>query len=168
MDNNRIDIKNIPVKVETYKPEQLNQAKYASRDRIYVRSVKGLHQSLRRNMGFIFMALFMLLPWIQYNGKQAILLNIGEQKFNIFALTLWPQDFTILAWIFVIAAYALFFVTAFYGRVWCGYLCPQSVWTFIFMWFEEKIQGTRNQRMTLDQAPWSIAKFVKKALTHFC
>ncbi|HAW93407.1 MAG: cytochrome c oxidase accessory protein CcoG [Rheinheimera sp.] len=168
MDNNRIDIKNIPVKVETYKPELLNQAKYASRDRIYVRSVKGLHQSLRRNMGFIFMALFMLLPWIQYNGKQAILLNIGEQKFNIFALTLWPQDFTILAWIFVISAYALFFVTAFYGRVWCGYLCPQSVWTFIFMWFEEKIQGTRNQRMTLDQAPWSATKFFKKALTHFC
>ncbi|WP_290622427.1 cytochrome c oxidase accessory protein CcoG [Arsukibacterium sp. UBA4203] len=119
-------------------------------------------------MGFIFMALFMLLPWIQYNGKQAILLNIGEQKFNIFALTLWPQDFTILAWIFVISAYALFFVTAFYGRVWCGYLCPQSVWTFIFMWFEEKIQGTRNQRMTLDQAPWSATKFFKKALTHFC
>tara|TARA_R100001443_G_scaffold81337_1_gene88217 strand:+ start:19764 stop:21191 length:1428 start_codon:yes stop_codon:yes gene_type:complete len=168
VDNNRIDIKNIPVKVETYKPELLNQAKYASRDRIYVRSVKGLHQSLRRNMGFIFMALFMLLPWIQYNGKQAILLNIGEQKFNIFALTLWPQDFTILAWIFVISAYALFFVTAFYGRVWCGYLCPQSVWTFIFMWFEEKIQGTRNQRMTLDQAPWSATKFFKKALTHFC
>ncbi|SNY49171.1 cytochrome c oxidase accessory protein FixG [Arsukibacterium tuosuense] len=168
MDNNRIDIKNIPVKVETYKPEQPNQTKYASRDRIYVRSVKGLHQSLRRNMGFIFMALFMLLPWIQYNGSQAILLNIGEQKFNIFALTLWPQDFTILAWIFVIAAYALFFVTAFYGRVWCGYLCPQSVWTFIFMWFEEKIQGSRNQRMTLDQAPWTVSKFAKKALTHFC
>ncbi|KKO45880.1 4Fe-4S ferredoxin [Arsukibacterium ikkense] len=168
MDNNRIDIKNIPVSVETYKPEQSSQTKYASRDRIYVRSVKGLHQSLRRNMGFVFMALFMLLPWIQYNGTQAILLNIGEQKFNIFALTLWPQDFTILAWIFVIAAYALFFVTAFYGRVWCGYLCPQSVWTFIFMWFEEKIQGSRNQRMTLDKAPWSLSKFAKKALTHFC
>jgi hypothetical protein len=65
VDKNRIDIKNIPVTVQTYKPEQSNQPQYASRDRIYVRSVKGLHQSLRRNMGFIFMALFMLLPWLR-------------------------------------------------------------------------------------------------------
>ena len=80
----------------------------------------------------------MLLPWLQFNGQQAILLDIMEQKFYIFGMTLWPQDFTILAWIFVISAFALFFVTTFYGRVWCGYLCPQTVWTFIFMWFEEK------------------------------
>ncbi|MCB5226515.1 cytochrome c oxidase accessory protein CcoG [Alishewanella sp. 16-MA] len=168
MDKQKIDVKNIPVEVKIHRPAADTTTKYASRDRIYIRSVKGLHQSLRRNMGFIFMSLFFLLPWIPYHGQQAILLDIGEQKFNIFALTLWPQDFTLLAWIFVIAAYALFFVTTFYGRVWCGYLCPQSVWTFTFMWFEEKIQGTRNQRMKLDQAPMSFNKFWKKALTHFC
>ncbi|MDP4945490.1 MAG: cytochrome c oxidase accessory protein CcoG [Alishewanella sp.] len=168
MDKQKIDVKNIPVEVKIHRPAADTTTKYASRDRIYIRSVKGLHQSLRRNMGFIFMSLFFLLPLIPYHGQQAILLDIGEQKFNIFALTLWPQDFTLLAWIFVIAAYALFFVTTFYGRVWCGYLCPQSVWTFTFMWFEEKIQGTRNQRMKLDQAPMSFNKFWKKALTHFC
>ncbi len=168
MDKQKIDIKNIESDVQIHKPASLSTAKYPSRDRIYVRSVKGLHQSLRRNMGFVFMALFFLLPWLKFNGQQAILLDIGEQKFTIFALTLWPQDFTLLAWIFVIAAYALFFVTTFYGRVWCGYLCPQSVWTFIFMWFEEKIQGTRNQRMKLDQGPMNMNKFWRKALTHFC
>lgn len=163
----KIEIKNIPVQVEVYTPEQ-QQPAYRSRDQIYVRAVKGLHQNLRRNIGFLFMAVFMLLPWLQYDGHQAILLDIGEQKFNIFAMTLWPQDFTILAWLFIIAAYALFFITAFYGRVWCGYLCPQTVWTFIFMWFEEKIQGTRHQRMKQDQSPWTASKFTKKTLTHFC
>ncbi|RVT47519.1 cytochrome c oxidase accessory protein CcoG [Rheinheimera sediminis] len=164
--DNKIDIKNIPV--EVHKPKSDKNNKYNPRDRIYIRAVKGLHQSLRRNIGFVFMGLFMLLPWLEFNGQQAILLDIVEQKFYIFGMTLWPQDFTILAWIFVISAFALFFVTTFYGRVWCGYLCPQTVWTFIFMWFEEKIQGTRNQRMKLDQDPWSLSKLGKKALTHFC
>ncbi|KUM52147.1 cytochrome c oxidase accessory protein CcoG [Rheinheimera sp. EpRS3] len=168
MDQQKIDIKNIPVHVEVHKPDSSHSGHYNPRDRIYVRAVKGLHQAIRRYMGFVFMGLFMLLPWLQYDGHQAILLDITEQKFNIFALTLWPQDFTILAWIFIIAAYALFFVTAFYGRVWCGYLCPQSVWTFIFIWFEEKIQGTRNQRIKLDNDAWSASKFFKKAATHFC
>lgn len=164
----KIDVKNISVDVQLHKPDPKQSNRYPSRDRIYVRAVKGLHQMLRRYMGFFFMGLFMLLPWLRYNGEQAILLDIAEQKFTIFALTLWPQDFTILAWLFIIAAYALFFVTTFYGRVWCGYLCPQSVWTFIFMWFEEKIQGSRNQRMKLDQQPWSVSKFSKKFLTHVC
>ena len=162
VDQQKIDIKNIPVHVEVHTPSANKTPDYAPRNRIYVRAVKGLHQAVRRYMGFVFMGLFMLLPWIQYEGHQAILLDITEQKFNIFALTLWPQDFTILAWIFIIAAYALFFITAFYGRVWCGYLCPQTVWTFIFIWFEEKIQGTRNQRMKLDAEPWSATKFFKK------
>ncbi|MFC4653991.1 cytochrome c oxidase accessory protein CcoG [Rheinheimera marina] len=165
--DNKIDIKNIPVDVKVHKTDT-GVNKYNPRDRIYVRAVKGLHQRLRRNMGFIFMGLFMLLPWLQFHGQQAILLDIVEQKFNIFGMTLWPQDFTILAWIFVIGAFALFFVTTFYGRVWCGYLCPQTVWTFIFIWFEEKIQGSRNNRMKLDKDPWTAGKVWKKALTHFC
>ena len=150
-----------PVKVEMHTPQQ-----YPTKSPIYVRAVKGLHQRLRRNMGFIFMAAFMLLPFIQYEGNQAVLFDIVEQKFNIFGMTLWPQDFTIIMWIFIIGAYALFFVTTFYGRVWCGYMCPQTIWTFIFIWFEEKIQGNRNQRIKLDQSPWTKDKIVKKGLTH--
>lgn len=154
----------IPIKVDMYNPK--DPAAYPARDRIYVRAVKGLHQRLRRYMGFVFMGLFMLLPWLQFDGHQAILFNLEEQKFNIFGMTLWPQDFTIMAWILVISAYALFFVTTFYGRVWCGYLCPQTVWTFIFIWVEEKIQGNRNQRMKLDKDPWSVGKVAKKGATH--
>lgn len=153
----------IPVKVEMHTPDH-----YPTKSPIYIRAVKGLHQRLRRNMGFLFMAAFMLLPFVQYEGHQAVLFDIVEQKFNIFGMTMWPQDFTIMAWILVISAYALFFVTTFYGRVWCGYLCPQTVWTFIFMWFEEKIQGNRNQRMKLDKDPWTASKLWKKSLTHFC
>ncbi len=93
----------IPVKVEI-PDRQPGKDAYPVRDRIYVRSVKGLHQRLRRNMGFVFMALFFLSPGLQYQGHQAVLLDIGEQKFNIFGMTLWPQDFTIMAWIFVIGA----------------------------------------------------------------
>lgn len=166
MDQQKIDVKNIHV--EVHKPERHETTKSGASERIYVRAVKGLHQKLRRNMGFILMGLFMLLPFLQYEGHQAILLNILEQKFNIFGMTLWPQDFTIIAWIFIIAAFALFFVTTFYGRVWCGYMCPQTVWTFIFMWFEEKIQGSRHQRMKLDQEPMSASKAWKKGLTHLC
>jgi cytochrome c oxidase accessory protein FixG len=153
----------IPVKVEMHTPDH-----YPTKSPIYIRAVKGLHQRLRRNMGFLFMAAFMLLPFVQYEGHQAVLFDIVEQKFNIFGMTMWPQDFTIMAWILVISAYALFFVTTFYGRVWCGYLCPQTVWTFIFMWFEEKIQGNRNQRMKLDKDPWTTSKIWKKSLTHLC
>lgn len=168
MDQQKIDVKNIPVHVEIHKPDPAKATHYSARSRIYVRAVTGVHQAIRRYIGFISMLAFMILPWIQYQGQQAILLDITEQKFTLFSLTLWPQDFTILAWIFIISAYALFFITALYGRVWCGYLCPQTVWTFIFIWFEEKIQGTRNQRIKLDRDPWSWSKFTKKAATHAC
>lgn len=162
---NKIDVKNIPVDVQIQKPEQ--QPHYNPRSHIYVRAVKGLHQQIRQRMGFVFLGLFMLLPWLQFNGHQAILFDIVEQKFNIFGLTLFPQDLTLLAWIFIIAAFGLFFVTTFYGRVWCGYLCPQTVWTFIFIWFEEKIEGNHNQRKKLDERPMDADKFWRKSLKHF-
>ena len=92
----------IPIKVDMYNPK--DAAAYPARDRIYVRAVKGLHQQLRRYMGFVFLGMFMLLPWLQFDGHQAILFDIGEQKFNIFGMTLWPQDFTIMAWILVISS----------------------------------------------------------------
>lgn len=156
----------IPVKVDMHYPNPDELATVAEKGTIYVRAMKGLHQRLRRNLGFVFMAMFMLIPFLQYEGHQAVLLDIGNQKFNIFGWTLWPQDFTIIMWLFIIGAYALFFVTTFYGRVWCGYMCPQTIWTFIFIWFEEKIQGNRNQRIKLDQSPWTKDKIIKKTLTH--
>jgi cytochrome c oxidase accessory protein FixG len=158
----QIPIKNIkihqPNRNESFKP----------RDQIYVRKVTGFFQQLRRKMNFVFLALFAILPWLQYNGHQAILFDIGEQRFTLWSVTLWPQDLTLLAWLFILSAFLLFFITTFLGRVWCGYLCPQTVWTFIFIWFEEKIEGSANQRKKLDSQALNLNKFWRKALKHFC
>ena len=161
---NRVEI---PVKqIQIEKPKPVEQ--YKPRDQIYVRKVTGFFQQLRQKMNFFFLALFAVLPWLTYNGNQAILLDIANQRFTLWGLTLWPQDLTLLAWIFIIGAFLLFFVTTFLGRVWCGYLCPQTVWTFIFIWFEEKIEGSANQRKKLDSQKLDVNKFWRKALKHFC
>ena len=81
-------------------------------------------------------------------------------------MTLFPQDLTLLAWAFIIAAFALFFFTTYLGRVWCGYTCPQTVWTFIFIWFEERFEGSANKRKRLDQMPWNFNKLWRKAAKH--
>ncbi|MEW6997273.1 cytochrome c oxidase accessory protein CcoG [Colwelliaceae bacterium BS250] len=159
----------IPVKnIKVHKPKDSSVEHYKPRDQIYVRKVKGFYQSIRRKMNFVFLAGFALLPWLQFNGHQAVLFDLSEQRFNIFGLTLWPQDLTLLAWISIIAAFLLFFVTTFIGRVWCGYLCPQTVWTFIFIWFEDKLEGTANQRKKLDQQAMDFNKFWRKAAKHSC
>ncbi len=162
----RIPVKDVtPVKV--HQPDTSDQTiRYSSNDRIYVRSVSGPLETFRRYFGFIFLGLFAVLPWIPYNNQQAVLFDLGEQRFNLFSLTLWPQDLTLLAYIFIVAAFALFFVTTFAGRVWCGFMCPQTTWTYMFIWLEEKTEGTRNQRIKLDQRPMDADKFVRKSLKH--
>ncbi|RDV28030.1 cytochrome c oxidase accessory protein CcoG [Alteromonas aestuariivivens] len=162
----QIPVKNVsPVKV--HKPDSQDaQIRYAPRSRIYVRAVEGPLETFRRFFGLFFLAIFALLPWLQYNGHQAILLDIMEQRFTLFTLTLWPQDLTLLAYIFIVGAFALFFVTTFAGRVWCGFMCPQTTWTFIYIWFEEKIEGSRNKRMKLDERPMDVDKFWRKLLKH--
>lgn len=159
----RIPVKNIKIHqpnagVEHYKP----------RDQIYVRKVTGFFQQLRQKMNFVFLTVFAIIPWLQFNGHQAVLFDIVDQRFYLWGLTLWPQDLTLLAWLFIISAFVLFFVTTFLGRVWCGYLCPQTVWTFIFIWFEEKIEGSANQRKKLDGQKLDFNKFWRKALKHSC
>lgn len=157
--------KGIPVKnIKIEKPQSARQ--FSPRDQIYVRKMQGVFQRLRQRMNFFFLIFFAAMPWLQYNGKQAVLFDIAEQRFNIFAITLWPQDLTLLAWLLIIAAFLLFFVTTFLGRVWCGYLCPQTVWTFIFMWFEEKFEGSANQRKKLDSQPMNFNKLWRKSAKH--
>jgi len=157
----------IPVKnVKIHQPKTPVTRKFSPSDEIYVRKVTGKYHTLRRRMNLFFLALFAILPWIQHNGKQALLFDLGEQRFSMWGLTLWPQDLTLLAFIFILGAFLLFFVTTFLGRVWCGYLCPQTVWTFIFIWFEERIEGTANQRRKLEQQEMSANKFIRKFLKH--
>jgi len=162
------EIKVLPanrVKIQRPNEDQHNN-QYAPRSRIYVRDVKGALEYFRRSFGFLLLALFVAIPWLQWNGEQAVLLDLVEQRFRIFGMTLWPQDLTILAWIAIVAAFALFFVTTLYGRVWCGFMCPQTTWTFIFMWFEKKFEGSRNQRISLDRRPWSFDKVWRKTAKH--
>lgn len=163
----KIRVKDItPVKVE--KPaDALTKPNYSARNRIYVRAVQGTYETIRRFFGLIFLGIFAIIPWFEYQGQQAVLLNIVEQRFNFFAITLWPQDLTILAYTLIVSAFALFFITTFAGRVWCGFMCPQTTWTFIFIWFEEKIEGSRNKRMKLDQRAMDADKFIRKSLKHF-
>lgn len=164
--NEPINVKEVK-KIKVHKPIATEQVgKISSRDHIYVRKVKGYFDNLRKMFGLFFLGLFAVLPWIQFNGSQAVLLDISQQRFSIFALTLWPQDLTLLAYIFIVSAFALFFVTTFAGRVWCGFMCPQTAWTYLFIWLEEKIEGSSNKRKKLDMRPMDVDKFIRKFLKH--
>ncbi|WP_157465923.1 cytochrome c oxidase accessory protein CcoG [Colwellia sp. TT2012] len=157
----------IPIKnVKIHGSKNTGKERYKPGDQIYVRKVSGFFQKLRQRMNLVYFAFFLMLPWLQFNGHQAVLFDISEQRFTLWSLTLWPQDLTLLAWICILGAFLLFFVTTFLGRVWCGYMCPQTVWTFIFIWFEEKIEGTANQRRKLDQQKLNRKKVIRKTLKH--
>ena len=125
---------------------------------IYTRSFTGLFRNFRRLGGGLLFLLFFGTLWLNWNGRQAVLWDLPERKFYIFGATFWPQDFILLSALLIIAAFGLFFITVFAGRVWCGYTCPQSVWTWVFMWCEKVTEGDRNARIKLDQGPASAAK----------
>ncbi len=135
---------------------------YNAHEKIHPREIKGRFQTLRKWAVFILLGLFYLLPWLDWGDQQAILFDLPNRRFHLFGLTLWPQDFIFLALLLIMAAFALFFFTALGGRLWCGYACPQTVWTEAFIWMEQITEGNRNQRIKLDKAPWTLKKFSKK------
>ena len=139
---------------------------YAAREEIYPREAKGRYASLRWACVWITQLVFYGLPWLQWNDRQAVLFDLGTRKFYLFGIVLWPQDFIYLAALLIISACALFLVTAVAGRVWCGFACPQTVYTEIFMWIERRIEGTRSARMRLDRQPRSINKVARKTAKH--
>jgi len=139
---------------------------YASREKIYTRAFTGLFRNLRLGGGAFLFLLYFGTVWLNWNDRQAVWWNLPERKFFIFNATFWPQDFALLSWLLIICAFGLFFITVFAGRVWCGYTCPQSVWTWIFMWCEKVTEGDRNQRMKLDKAPLSANKLLRKTAKH--
>ncbi|MGF1701854.1 cytochrome c oxidase accessory protein CcoG [Photobacterium makurazakiensis] len=166
MSQEKIKIKDVTPQTYNPKTHKGNGDRFNPSNRIYVRAVKGIYQQLRQKMGWFLMLLFMGIPWIPYGDRQAILLDIGQQQFNFFSTTLWPQDLTLLAVLFIVAAFALFFITTFLGRVWCGYLCPQTVWTFIYIWFEEKLEGSANKRRKQDTLAPTGKLLFRKTLKH--
>ena len=133
---------------------------------VYTKRFSGRFRDLRRLGGALLFLLFFGTLWLQWNGRQAVLWDLPERKFYIFGATFWPQDLILLSALLIIAAFGLFFITVLAGRVWCGYTCPQSVWTWIFMWAEQVTEGDRNQRMKLDKAPPSAAKYLRKGAKH--
>ncbi len=139
---------------------------YAAREDIYPREIKGRYASLRWVCLWLTQLVFYGLPWLQWNGRQAVLFDLGARKFYIFGIVLWPQDFIYLAALLIICAYSLFLFTAVAGRVWCGFSCPQTVYTEMFLWIERRIEGSRSARMRLDRQPWGLQKLAKKGAKH--
>ncbi len=139
---------------------------YAASKKIYPRSVEGIFTYWR----WIFVALTQLvfygLPWLEWGTRQAVLFDLASRRFYIFGLVLYPQDFIYLTGLLVISALALFLFTAVAGRLWCGFACPQTVYSEIFLWIEHKIEGDRSARIRLDDADFSIEKLVKKVYKH--
>ncbi|MDP3617400.1 MAG: cytochrome c oxidase accessory protein CcoG [Rhodoferax sp.] len=140
---------------------------YASHEKIYPRSVSGLFSNWRWGMVFLTQLVFYGLPWLQWGQRQAVLFDLGARRFYIFGLVLYPQDFIYLTGLMVISALSLFLFTAVAGRLWCGYACPQTVYTEIFLWIEHKVEGNRSARMRRDALPWSLEKATRKGLKHF-
>ena len=139
---------------------------YERREKIYTRKIEGFFQRVRLFTGWPLLLGYFLLPWFNWDGRQAVLFDLPARKFHILGLTFWPQDFPLLAFLLIIAAFTLFAVTVVAGRIWCGYTCPQTVWTSIFMWLEQKAEGSRNQRIKRDQGPWTADKAIRKCIKH--
>lgn len=140
---------------------------YKKREKIYPREVHGIFALLRNLTMVTLLGLYYGLPWINWDNHQSILFDLPERKFYVFGFTFWPQDFFLLTILLIIAAVALFFFTTLAGRLWCGYACPQTVWTEIFLWFERKIEGSRQKQIKLDKAPLSARKVGIKTFKHF-
>ncbi|MFZ3117100.1 MAG: cytochrome c oxidase accessory protein CcoG [Variovorax sp.] len=139
---------------------------YESHKKIYARSIQGVFARWRWAMVFITQIVFYGLPWLDWGQRQMVLFDLAARRFYIFGLVLYPQDLIYLTGLLVVSALSLFLFTAVAGRLWCGYACPQTVYTEIFMWVEEKIEGARSARMRLDKGTLSMEKGVKKTFKH--
>ncbi|MFM9971547.1 MAG: cytochrome c oxidase accessory protein CcoG [Burkholderiales bacterium] len=144
----------------------IEESLYEVRQKIYPRAVSGWFAGWRVSLVIATQVVFYGLAWLQWNGRQAVLFDLAARKFYIFGLVLWPQDFIYLAALLVIAAMSLFLFTTAAGRLWCGYACPQTVYTEIFLWIERKVEGDRARRMKLDGQAMSARKFVLKLTKH--
>ena len=135
---------------------------YKKSEKIYAREVSGWFVKWRWVLVWITQMVFYGMPWLIWNHRQAVLFDLTSRRFYLFNLVLYPQDFIYLTALLVLSAYGLFLFTTVAGRLWCGYACPQTVYTEIFMWIERKIEGDRPKRMKLDKSPWSLQKVGRK------
>ena len=139
---------------------------YEARKKIQTRSVTGTFSNWRWTFVWLTQIVFYALPWFNWNERQAVLFDLVSRRFYLGGLVLYPQDFIYLTGLLVMSALALFLFTAIAGRLWCGYACPQTVYTEIFMWIEKKFEGDRSARLRLDDAPMSAGKFARRGGKH--
>ncbi len=154
----------IPITPVAAEPELVSL--YAAHEKIYPRSVKGVFTNWRWIMVWVTQIIFYGLPWIEWGQRQAVLFDLGVRRFYIFGLVLYPQDFIYLTGMLIIAALSLFLFTAVAGRLWCGYACPQTVYTEIFLWIEKFMEGDRSARIRRDEGPMNAEKIGRKAGKH--
>ncbi len=158
---------NSPTNTQSATNESIEQFLYEKRQKIYPREVHGYFAYLRITSVLVLLGLFYGVAWLQWDGRQAVLWDLPARKFYIFGLVFWPQDFIYLTGMLIIAGLSLFFFTAIAGRLWCGYACPQTVWTETFLWIERMIEGDRSKQMRLDKEPISFRKIRIKFTKHF-
>ncbi len=144
---------------------------FAKQKKIYPRRVWGRYRKLKWVAMMVLLGIYYLTPWIRWNrGEyapgQAILIDLTHTRAYFFGLEIWPQEVYYITGILILAAIGLFFITSLFGRVWCGYACPQTVWTDLFVWVERIVQGDRNARKKLDESSWNFDKIRRKTLTH--
>ena len=139
---------------------------YQASKKIQPKAVQGLFVKWRWAFVWLTQLVFYGLPWLMWNDRQALLFDLGSRRFYIFGLVFYPQDFIYLTALLLLSAYALFLFTAVAGRLWCGYACPQTVYTQIFMWIERRIEGDRAARLRLDAAKWDAHKIARRAAKH--
>ena len=147
------------------------QPLYAGREKIYAKLVSGPFRSAKWIIMAVTLGIYYLTPWIRWDRgpaapDQAVLVDFPGRRFYFFFIEIWPQEVYYITGLLILAAVGLFLVTSIAGRVWCGYTCPQTVWTDLFIHIERMVEGDRNKRMRLDRAPWTIGKLSRKALKH--
>jgi cytochrome c oxidase accessory protein FixG len=148
-----------------------NRKLYKSRVPIYPREAQGQYRSFKWGMMAFTLGIYYLVPWLRWNRganapNQAVLVDLAHERFYFFFIEIWPQEVYYITGLLILSAVALFLVNALFGRLWCGYSCPQTVWTDLFIWVETKIEGDRNARMRLAAAPWSANKIIKRVSKH--
>ena len=155
----------IPIAVA--EPDEELVSLYAAHQKIYPRSVSGVFSNWRWIMVWVTQIIFYGLPWLEWGQRQAVLFDLSVRRFYIFGLVLYPQDFIYLTGLMIVSALSLFLFTAVAGRLWCGYACPQTVYTEIFLWIEKKLEGDRSARKRRDEGPMTFEKFARKAGNNF-
>ncbi len=154
----------IPIKADS---QEKTVSFFEAHKKIYPRSISGTFMNWRWAMVLLTQLLFYGLPWLEWGQRQIVLFDLGARRFYLFGLVLYPQDFIYLTGLLIISALSLFLFTAVAGRLWCGFTCPQTVYTEIFMWIEHKVEGDRSARIRLDQGGWTVEKIWKKFLKQF-